>query len=69
MEALFIFILNSPVNMTNARQRLRRFCKRRSNGTLAVPEDVHKQWLAGGTERKKLLKIFVDANYSRDRFL
>ena len=60
---------DGDVSTTNARQRLRRFCKRRSNGSLAVPEDVHQQWLAGGTERKKLLKLFVEADFNRDRFL
>ena len=31
-----------------------------------MPENVHKAWEAGGTERTALVKLFVDAGLDKD---
>ena len=49
-----------------ARQRLRRMCRRRANGTLAVPEEVHKKYAAGGSEREGLLKLLIKSGFNKD---
>ena len=52
-----------------ARQRLRRLCRRRANGTLTVPEEVHKKYAAGGSEREGLLKLLVKSGFNKDFYV
>ena len=42
-----------------ARQRLRRMCRPRANGSLAVPQEVYRKYVAGGSEREQLLTLFI----------
>ena len=49
-----------------AKQRLRRLCRRRANGKLAVPESVHLKYVAGGSERDQLLKLFMKGDCNRE---
>ena len=51
------------------RKRLDRLCKRRSNGTLQVPEHVHEKWKQGGEGRKELRKLLADAGYDKEQFV
>ena len=57
------------VTSAAARQRLRRLCERRADGSLAVPEDVHAAWKAGGASREGLLKVYVGAGHDKSAFL
>ena len=57
------------VTSAAARQRLRRLCERRLDGSLAVPEDVHAAWKAGGSSREGLLKVYVGAGHDKASFL
>ena len=57
------------VSQEAAKQRLRRTCTRKSDGTLAVPEAIHEQWKAGGAARDRLLKVFISSNFDRDAFV
>ncbi|CAE7026000.1 unnamed protein product, partial [Symbiodinium sp. CCMP2456] len=59
---------NHP-EVSQARQQLRRFCKRRSNGSLLVPEDVYNKFWQGGTERTKLLTLFLKNGRNKAGFL
>ena len=54
------------VSKEAARQRLRRSCQRRSDGSLAVAEDIHEQWKAGGQTRDNLLKVFMENGMNQD---
>ena len=49
-----------------ARGRLRRFCQKRADGSLAVPLSVHNQWKEGGAGRERLLHLFVSVGFDRD---
>ena len=57
------------VSQEAAKQRLRRTCTRKADGSLAVPEAIHEQWKAGGTAREKLLRVFISNNFDRDAFV
>ncbi|CAE6953680.1 unnamed protein product [Symbiodinium sp. CCMP2592] len=59
---------NHP-EVSQARQQLRRFCKRRANGSLLVPEDVHNKFWSGGAERAKLLTLFLKNGRDKSMFL
>ena len=52
--------------MGAARQKLRRLCRRRANGSLIVPLEVHQKYAAGGQERDQLLKLLIKNNLQRD---
>ena len=45
-----------PATELAKEHRLRRICQRRKNGSLIVPESIHEQWKAGGTEKQKLMQ-------------
>lgn len=57
----------SAVSREAARQRLRRLCERKSDGSIAVSEDIHQQWVSGGANRDKLLRIFIDTGLDKVR--
>ena len=59
---------NHP-EVSQARQQLHRFCRRRANGSLLVPEDVHNKFWQGGTERTKLLTLFLKNGRNKEMFL
>ena len=61
--------VSSHPEVSQARQQLRRFCKRRSNGSLLVPEEVYNKFWQGGTERTKLLTLFLKNGRNKDMFL
>ena len=52
-----------------ARQSLRRLCTARANGSLLVPQDTYTKFWNGGSDRKKLLTLFVAHGCDRDRFI
>ncbi len=51
------------------RKRLERLCKRRANGTLAVPEHIHEKWKQGGQGRQELRKLLCEASYDKEEFI
>ena len=51
------------------RKKLDRLCKRRSNGSLIVPEHVRAKWLQGGAARQELRSLLVEANYDHQEFV
>lgn len=51
------------------RKRLDRLCKRRSNGTLLVPDHIHEKWKQGGEGRKELRKLLAEAGYDKEQFV
>ena len=57
----------SAVSKEAARQRLRRLCERKADGSIAVSEDIHQQWVSGGANRDKLLRIFIDTGLDKVR--
>lgn len=57
----------SAVSREAARQRLRRLRERKSDGSIAVSEDIHQQWVSGGANRDKLLRIFIDTGLDKVR--
>ncbi|CAE7280003.1 unnamed protein product [Symbiodinium sp. CCMP2592] len=59
----------APVTSAAAKQRLRRMCERRADGTMQVPQDIHDQWKAGGASRERLLKIWVGSGFNKDSFI
>ena len=48
------------------KQRLRRMCRRRKNGTLAVPLAVHNAWKNTGPSRDELIKVFMKNGCRKD---
>ena len=54
------------VGLQAARQRLRRMCAPRANGSLAVPKEVHEKYVAGGSDREGLLKLLIKNNFDKD---
>ena len=48
------------------KQKLRRFCRRRANGSLLVPDEVHKAWSTPGKSRDNLIRIFLKADCQKD---
>ena len=59
----------APVSQAAAKQRLRRLCERKADGTLQVPEDIHTAWKEGGASRDRLLKVYVRSGMCKDSFL
>ena len=55
------------VSKEAARQRLRRLCERKGDGSLSVGEDIHQMWAGGGAGRDKLLKIFMENGLDKVR--
>lgn len=50
-----------------ARARLRRLCERKADGSLLVSEDIHQQFQSGGTNREKLLKVWMETGMEKVR--
>ena len=57
------------VSTAAARQRLRRICEKKADGTCQVPAEVFSQWSAGGSSREKLLKVFIANGLDKQAFL
>ena len=49
------------------RQQLRRLCIRKANGKLKVPEHIHRDYMAGGAARDKLMRVFIDSECKKVR--
>lgn len=47
------------------RKKLDRMCKRRANGSLAVPQHVHDEWAKGGAARADLRKLLMDCGLDK----
>ena len=52
-----------------SKQRLRRLCQKKADGTCQVPKEIHEQWAQGGQSREGLLKIFVENGMDKNAFL
>ena len=57
----------SAVSKEAARQRLRRLCEKKADGSLQVNEDVHQMWASGGSTRDKILRIFIENGLDKVR--
>ena len=57
----------TPEEWAKVEATLRRLCKRKPRGGLAVPESIHKLWLKGGKARRELHKVLVECQGNKDR--
>ena len=57
------------VSSAASRQRLRRLCERKADGSLLVPESIHQAWKSGGQARENLLQVYVGSSFNKDTFL
>ncbi|CAE7941224.1 unnamed protein product [Symbiodinium sp. KB8] len=48
-------------------QVLRRLCQRKKRGMM-VPEEIHKLWVKGGSQRRELAKILIEVGEDKDAF-
>ena len=48
------------------KQKVRRMCRRRANGSLIVPEAVHQAWKNPGPSRDNVIKLFMKNGCQKD---
>ena len=51
------------------KQKVRRLCRRRANGSLIVPEAVHQAWKNPGPSRDNLIKLYLKNGCQKDPML
>ena len=49
-----------------AKQRLRRMCKPRKDGSMEVPPNVLEEWNKKGTARTALIRLFIEKGCNKD---
>ena len=57
---------NLPRTVDAGRQRLRRICERKKNGSLLVPPEIHQKFVNGGNDRDRLLKLLAKHNFDKE---
>ena len=45
------------------------YSERQQDGSCAVPDSVRDAWVAGGTSREELLKLFIENNLDKEAFV